>query len=135
MWEASASSARFRAAAAIESRGSSNPPPPPIERTGEHATYAEEMRDTRHDDRLTMIASVIADVFGVLSPVLSTVPSSARARDLIARAERYASLVSQWEVAAPGHDEQIGLFEEASRLHADALALVAAHRRSPRVAR
>src|ERR1700722_13629568 len=75
MWEASASSARFRAAAAIESRGSSSPPPP-LERTGGQATYSDDAPDTNHDNRLTMIASVIGDVFRVLAPVLSATPAS-----------------------------------------------------------
>jgi hypothetical protein len=126
MQEASASSARFRAAAPVSST------PPAMAPGGDGESSLE---DTCEDGRATMIVAVIVDVFRLLSPILTTVPASARARDLHARAERHASVVSQWDVMTPGEEEQIALFDEASRLHADASALVTGYRRGGRVSR
>jgi hypothetical protein len=75
-----------------------------------------------------MFASTLRAVFDALS----TVPASSRARELHAHAERYQSIVSHWAAAPPSREEQLEVFDNLARLHADASALVAAHGRVAR---
>jgi hypothetical protein len=124
MGDAAVSSARFRAA-------------PPIEepladenqewaQSGERPSYADDA--TRPDGRASMIARTMQEI----DDALATAPASTRTRDLLASAERVRSIVAHWKVAPPSADEQLAVFDQLSRLHADALAFLAATRRLAR---
>jgi hypothetical protein len=124
MGGAVASSARFRAAAAIDPIGSGDAGKGT--QSGEHTIGTEASGGARR----AMIEGVIREIFDVLS--LVPVRASSRALHLLTRATKYELIVSRWSAVPASEAEQIAVFEKISRLRADAQALAGAYHRAGR---
>jgi len=124
MADSEASSARFTAAPPIDEALANDVAD--WGKSGERPVSAAD--DTLPNNRPDMISRLLHSVFDALSQV----PPSSRVRELRRMALKCQSIVSHWVAAPPTREEQLRLFDDLARLHADASALLVVRGRATR---